>query len=81
MTTEPSKMSLVLEQVGLEGQDLLDAQRPLLVPRAGQAEGLVPGRQLEGPGPGPLGQGDAEGLEHDARHVVLRLGLGEARAS
>ena len=68
---------LVLEQVRLEGQDLLDAQRPLLVPGPGQPERLVPGRQLHGPGPGPLGQGDPEGLEDDAGHVVLRLGLGE----
>src|SRR5206468_3489524 len=37
---------LVLEQVGLVGEDLLDAQRPLLVPRPRQAERLVPGRQL-----------------------------------
>ncbi len=42
----------VLEQVGLERQHLLDAQRPLLVPGAGQAEGLVPRRQLDRPRPG-----------------------------
>ena len=29
-------------------------------------------------GPGPLRQRDGEHLEHDALHVVLRLGLGEA---
>ena len=43
---------VVLEQVGLVGEHLLDAQRPLLVPRAGQAERLVPRRQLDRPGPG-----------------------------
>ena len=68
---------VVLEQVGLEGQHLLHPQRPLLVPRAGQAERLVPRRELEGAGPGVLGEGDAEHLEHDALHVVLGLGLGE----
>ena len=69
---------VVLEQVGLEGEDLLHPQGPLLVPGAGQAEGLVPGRELEGPGPGVLGQGDAELLEHDALDVVLGLLLGQA---
>ena len=39
----------VLEQVGLVGEHLLDPQRPLLVPRARQAERLVPGRQLDRP--------------------------------
>jgi hypothetical protein len=36
----------VFQEVGLIGQDLLHAQRPLLVPRPRQAERLVPGRQL-----------------------------------
>ena len=48
----PVEEVVVLEQVGLEGEHLLDAQRPLLVPRAGQAERLVPRRQLDRPGPG-----------------------------
>jgi hypothetical protein len=61
----------VLEQVGLEGEHLLQAQRPLLVPRPRQAERLVPGRQLHRAGAGVLGQRDAEHLEHDALHVVL----------
>ena len=69
---------VVLEKVGLEGQDLLDPQRPLLVPGSGQAEGLVPRRELDGPGPGALGQGDAEGLQDDPGHVVLGLLLGQA---
>ena len=73
----PSKMSLVLEQVGLEGEDLLHAQGPLLVPGPRQPERLVPGRQLHGAGPGALGQRDAERLEDDALHVVLRLLLGQ----
>ena len=38
---------VVLEEVGLEGQHLLDAERPLLVPRAGQAQRLVPRGQLD----------------------------------
>ena len=36
----------VVEQVGLVGQHLLDSQRPLLVPRAREAQRLVPGGQL-----------------------------------
>ena len=71
---------VVLEQVGLEREHLLDAQRPLLIPRARQAERLVPRRQLDRPGPGVLRQRDAERLEHDALHVVLRLRLGEPEA-
>ena len=69
---------VVLEQVGLVGEHLLDAQRPLLVPRRRQAERLVPARQLHRTGPRALRQRDAEHLEHDALHVVLGLLLGEA---
>ena len=69
---------IVVEQIGLVGQDLLDPERPLLVPGSGQAEGLVPGRELDGAGPGVTGEGDAEHLQHDALHVVLGLGLGQA---
>ena len=47
---------LVLQQVRLVGQHLLDPQRPLLVPRPRQAERLVPGRQLHGPGAGVLAE-------------------------
>jgi hypothetical protein len=50
---------VVFQQVGLVGQHLLHAQRPLLVPGPRQAERLVPGRQLHGAGPGVLGQRDA----------------------
>ncbi len=67
----------VLEQVGLVGEHLLDAQRPLLVPGPGQAEGLVPRRQLHRAGPRVLAQGDREHLEDDPLDVVLGLGLGE----
>jgi hypothetical protein len=68
----------VVEQVGLLGEHLLDPQRPLLVPGSRQPERLVPGGELDGPGPGVAGQGHAERLEHDAWHVVLGLRLGEA---
>ena len=40
----------VLQQVRLVGQDLLHPQRPLLVPGTGQAQRLVPARQLQGAG-------------------------------
>ena len=71
----------VLEQVGLVGEHLLDAQRPLLVPRARQAERLVPGGQLDRAGAGVAPERDGERLEHDPLDVVLRLGLGEPEAS
>ena len=67
----------VLEQVGLVGEHLLDPQRPLLVPRARQAERLVPGRELDRAGAGVAAERDRERLEHDPLHVVLGLGLGQ----
>ena len=67
----------VLEHVGLVGEDLLDAQRPLLVPRARQAERLVPGGELQRAAARVARQRHAERLERDARHVVLGLRLGE----
>ncbi len=68
----------VLQQVGLVGENLLDAQGPLLVPRSGQAEGLVPRRQLQSPAAGILRQRHPEGFQHDPDDVVLRLRLGQA---
>lgn len=70
---------VVLQQVALEREDLLDAQRPLLVPGPGQTQRLVPGGQLHGAGAGVLGEGDREHLQHDALDVVLRLGLGQTQ--
>ena len=67
-----------LEQVGLVGHDLLQAQRPLLVERARQAERLVPRRQLHGAGAGVLRQHHRQHLDQDPIGVVLRLLLGEA---
>ena len=69
---------VVLEQVGLECEHLLHAQRPLLIPRSRQAERLVPRWQLDRSSASTLRQRDPEHLEHDALHVVLGLGLGEA---
>jgi hypothetical protein len=63
----------VLEQVGLVGQHLLDAQRPLLVPRARQPERLVPGRQLDRARPRGAPERHGQRLEHDALRVVLGL--------
>ena len=68
----------VLEQVGFVGQDLLEAQRPLLVPWPGKAERLVPGGQLERAGPGAAAERHGERLERDPVDVVLRLRLGQA---
>ena len=69
----------VLEDVGLVGDDLLDAQRPLLVPGPRQTEGLVPGGELHGARARVLRQDHREHLEHDALDVVLRLRLGQAQ--
>ena len=65
----------VLEQVGLVGEHLLDAQRPLLVPRAREAERLVPGRQLDRAGARVAAERHGERLEHDALDVVLGGGV------
>ena len=55
----------VFQQVGLVGEDLLHAQRPLLVPRARQPERFVPGRQLHGARARALRQRDREHLEQN----------------
>jgi len=74
-TTASGEQVVVLQQVALVGQHLLQPQRPLVVRPAGAGERLVPGRQLHRPGPGVPGQRDAEHLQHDPLHVVLRLRL------
>ena len=43
------KEILIFEQVCLISEDLLHAQRPLLVEWTRQTHGFVPGRQLQGP--------------------------------
>ena len=68
-----------LQQVGFEGQHLLQAQAPLLVPRARQAHGFVPGRQLHGSGSGALRQRNGQSFQQDAVDVVFRLALGQAQ--
>jgi hypothetical protein len=74
----PAEQVLVFQQVGLVGENLLDPQRPLLVPRTRQAEGLVPGRKLNRAGAGVLRQRDSEHLDQNAVDVVFCLRLGEA---
>jgi len=68
----------VFEEVGFVSQDLLEAERPLLVPRAREREGLVPCGELEGAAARLAGEGDAEGFDEDAPGVVLGLLLREA---
>src|SRR5262245_25319912 len=68
----------VLEQIRLVGEHLLDTQRPLLVPRAREAQRLIPGRQLYGSGPGVAGERHPQRLQNDALHIVLGLGLGQS---
>ncbi len=62
-----------LEQIGFVRHDLLQAQRPLLIPRPRQAERFVPGRQLHGAGARILAQHHRQHFEQDAVDVVLRL--------
>ena len=69
----------VLEEVGLVGEDLLHAERPLLVPGARQAQRLVPGGQLHGARARVARQRHRQHLEQDAIDVVLGLRLGEAQ--
>ena len=69
----------VFKQIGLERHDLLNPQRPLLIPRPRQAQRLVPGRQLDSPRPRRGRQDDAQHLQHDPLHVVFRLAFGEAQ--
>ena len=68
----------VFQEIGLVGEDLLHAQRPLLVPRPRQAERLVPGRKLHRARARVLRQRHRQHLEQDAVDVVLRLLLGQA---
>ena len=68
----------IVEQVGFVGEDLLHAQRPLLVPGPRQAERLVPRRQLHGARARILRQRHRQHFDENARDVVFRLRLGEA---
>src|SRR5207253_347230 len=67
----------IFEQVGLEGQHLLDAQRPLLVPWPRQAERLVPSRKLDDAHPSTAAQHHNKHLERDTLNIVLKLDLDE----
>src|SRR5437868_5186875 len=60
----------VFEQISLVGEDLLHAQRPLLIERPRQAERFVPGRQLHGARARTLRKCDGEHLDQDAVDVV-----------
>ncbi len=77
ITLEPSNTSGILEQVGLVGEDLLEAQRPLLVPGPREPQRFVPRRELNGAGAGATGERHGERLERDPVDVVLRLHLGK----
>ncbi len=68
-----------LQQIGLKGEDLLQAQRPLLVPWPRQAQRLVPRRQLQRAATRPLRQRDGKRLNQNAIDVVFRLLLGKAK--
>ena len=72
------KYVLEFEQIGLISEDLLQAQRPLLVPGPRQTHRLVPGGQLQGAAARPLGQRHGERFDQDAIDIVFRLRLGQA---
>ena len=78
ITLEPSKMSPYSRRSDSKARICWMRSDHCWSQGRGRPEGLVPRRQLHGPGPGALRQGDPEGLEHDARHVVLGLLLGQA---
>ena len=67
----------IVEQVGLVGDDLLEPERPLLVPGPRQAERLVPGGELHGAGARVLRQRHRQHRQQDAVDVVLGLLLGQ----
>ncbi len=67
----------VFQKVRFICHDLLHADRPLLVPGSGQAERLVPGRELHGARARILRQNHRKHFEQDAMHVVLGLLFGE----
>ena len=67
----------IVEQVGLVSDDLLQPERPLLVPRPRQAERLVPGGELHGAGARLLRQRHRQHRQQDAIDVVLGLLLGQ----
>jgi hypothetical protein len=69
----------VLQKVRLVSEDLLGAQRPLLIPRTGQTESFVPGGELDRPRPRVLRLRNGEHLEKDPVDVVLGLGRGQAQ--
>src|SRR5262249_52168487 len=69
----------VFQQIGLVGEDLLHAQRPLLIPRARQAKRLVPRGELNRTGASLLRQRNGQHLDQDAVDVVLGLLLGKAK--
>ena len=57
------KKIAVLQEVGFERQNLLHPKRPLLIPRAREAERFVPSRQLHSTGTRILGQRHGEHLK------------------
>ena len=69
---------VIVQKVGLIGQDLLHPKRPLLVEGTGQAERLVPGGELHGAGAGVFREGDGQHLDQDTVDVVFGLLFGEA---
>ena len=68
----------VVEQVGLVSENLLHAQRPLLVPWPRQAKRFIPCRQLDRACTRIFGQRDGQHLNQNARHVIFGLRLGQS---
>ena len=81
MTTEPSKMSPYSSRSDSKARICWMRRDHCWSHGRGQAEGLVPRRELEGAGPGLLGQGDPERLEDDPRARCSRAAPRSGRAS
>ena len=70
---------VIFQKVGFIGQNLLHPQRPLLIPRARQAQSLVPSGQLHRTGAGLFRQRHRQHLNQDAVDVVFGLLFGQAQ--
>ena len=73
------KEIVIFQEIGFKGHDLLHPHRPLLIPRAGQAEGFIPCGKLHSTGAGFFGKRHGEHFDQDTVDVVLWLLLCKAK--
>ena len=74
-----SKDVFIFEQVGFKRQNLLHAQRPLLIPRAGEAQRFVPSGQLHASCSCRFRQRNGKHFEHNSLNVVFWLRFGKPK--